>query len=1045
MTNGRRSRDAARHAGSLTGPEGEGGIRAEKGFAFQARYAACKIPVWLLETGFDGLLYEGTGDIDLRYQQDRSSFRVHIQTKNHEIAPAEFKEIVERFRSWDRGMPEVYRYFTLVCPSLSAKMEAIEAGLGRLRNVEGFYEDRPDALTPTKNEVDERLRGIGLTHDEVDFVHSKVYFEIGYADLHDDEVAQDMFVVRLIKHPEYVGMTQESAKAAYAEILRVINGNLGCELKGAKLEQILRASLVWRTSVFGRIVEKVAVHLPLYLGSCILVWILASALSPQLYRDVTFWVCFPPVFAITLFWAWRGIVSGEPINPAQKTHSVKAEQVVRRAARVQQRKQTVRNTLSIQPSSGVPVIAVASGKGGVGKTLIATSLAHAAVSGGRRVLILDLDFFNRGLTGLFAQIQLQGNVIDPPAFLSGFADSGQWLLANPEPKLGDKLWTVVFPALPIEAIEGVGIVRLQKLCEELQEFMTTAAGLCRADLVILDCHGGPDPLSFAACAIAEHAIMVSEPDEVALYGLLNFIRLYESQTTAIADRFRLIYNKVPRGLTVASLRAAYSGSTKDAQPDVRRPSRSTLSAWFLGSELLMAIPYDETLIIPREGAFLPTLLYPWSPLAQKARTVLASFVAIQPNVVARVAGRRGLWPSLINSVWNTVQLSRRSFLGLNPLILDIAWWMRVAIALLMSYAVAGGVQKALTPERYKMGLESHRLIAIHLCDHHHWDQRPWFASDNWKATWSEMQAFATGRHTEPVDSRISQRVKDKVTLDGISERRARLEVEYDESNGFLDLLAQERSNGAVNDPQAIDDLKETLDVPNPLEILGRPSELHNDNSGPSYGYEQDKDKELLIFLQALRNAQNWEPNDPKYFQSWQDAVKVLRLVSIRRLKLLDALDYICLLHNALIGVFATCILCLGVWNVHRVTQRKAATALVRERYFGAVTWLAIAPVACVALLGLLRSLWEEMVLQKANDMVGYRLPSGDAIKLWLLLGTIVLVFVHTVYRMVAAAIEGHARREIFMRVALGFGAVGLLWATWRFDLRIIPQLIGSPP
>ena len=44
----RRSRKASR-SGSLLSPEATGGITAGKGFDFQTRYAACQLPVWLLQ------------------------------------------------------------------------------------------------------------------------------------------------------------------------------------------------------------------------------------------------------------------------------------------------------------------------------------------------------------------------------------------------------------------------------------------------------------------------------------------------------------------------------------------------------------------------------------------------------------------------------------------------------------------------------------------------------------------------------------------------------------------------------------------------------------------------------------------------------------------------------------------------------------------------------------------------------------------------------------------------------------------------------------
>ena len=742
-------------------------------------------------------------------------------------------------------------------------------------------------------------------------------------------------------------------------------------------------------------------------------------------------------------------MKGDPKSQNEEAHRDKVRGAIRSAAggRAKTKKASAPQIMQYVPLATPIVIAVASGKGGVGKTLIATALAEAAANFGRRVLILDLDFFNRGLTGLFSREECRGKEVKIPAFLSAFADAGQWLLTTPEPLLGETLWTVVFPALPIQAIEAAASVPGQQLCDDLKDLITHAAGLCRADLVVLDCHGGPDRLSFAACAIAHHALLVSEPDEVALHGLLNFIRLYESQTEVRPNHFRLIYNKVPRGLTVSSLKAAYVAEIESAQTDDPSPDRKSLSAWFSGRELLVAVPNDETLIIPREGAFVPTLLYPWSPLAQRARTILASLAATQPPAVAKAAGRRGLWPSVVSGIWSAIESFRRSFLGLNPLILEVAFWMRVAVAVLFIYAGAASVQKALIPDRYKMHLASFRLVAIRLFDHYQWDQKPWFSTGDRKDDWNEVRAFAKGGHTEEVEQNIAGEVENKVKHERLSMRAARLEAEVLALGNGIGFLTQDNSDeGVINYPQAIANLSETLGVKDPLAWLGRPGEPYNRDRSFTFDYKEGGAfADFHLYYRTRQHARQWKPSSPEYMQAWNDATAAIESVSITRLRLLDAADFICSLHNALIEAFAAGILCLGVLAVHRLSQRKAATAFVRRRYFSAATWLAISPFMCIPLAGQLRPLWEQMELWRENTSRSYYLPTGDAAKAWLLFGTILLVLMHNAYRVVIAALEAHPRREVAFRAALLCLAVGVVWAAWGFGLKIIPQVVGSPP
>ncbi len=68
---------------------------------------------------------------------------------------------------------------------------------------------------------------------------------------------------------------------------------------------------------------------------------------------------------------------------------------------------------AIRPSLATPAhppplgrtVAVASGKGGVGKTWFATTLAHALARRGRRVLLFDADL---GLANIDIQLGLRG-------------------------------------------------------------------------------------------------------------------------------------------------------------------------------------------------------------------------------------------------------------------------------------------------------------------------------------------------------------------------------------------------------------------------------------------------------------------------------------------------------------------------------------------------------------------------------------------------------------------------------------------------------------
>jgi CBASS immunity sensor of nucleotide second messenger signals/Cap4-like dsDNA endonuclease family protein len=221
-----------------------GGIIAGRGFDFQTRYAACQLPIWLKDKCFHQLFYEGTGDVDIRFQQDGRSSRIHLQVKDHEVSVLEFKEVIAHFRTLDAQLPGTYQSFTLVCPSLAAKLRSVESGLARFRNAKPFYDDAAEALAPTKEELDARLRKIGLSDESIDFVHAKLSFDVGHSDLHHDDRATDLFVGRLLSHPSYEAKFRAMVQPAFAELLRAIDANRGSVLERSHVEQILQAAVV---------------------------------------------------------------------------------------------------------------------------------------------------------------------------------------------------------------------------------------------------------------------------------------------------------------------------------------------------------------------------------------------------------------------------------------------------------------------------------------------------------------------------------------------------------------------------------------------------------------------------------------------------------------------------------------------------------------------------------------------------------------------------------------------------------------------------------
>jgi hypothetical protein len=228
--------------GSLLSPAAMGGIIAGKGFDFQTRFAACNVPVWLLKEAFQQLLFEGTGDIDIRYTEAGKTTRIHVQVKDHEVPPGELKSVLKHFSEIDTDHPGVYSCFTLVCPSLTSTLRPIANGLARLRGAAPFFDDRPETLTPTKQELDTLLEKLGLG-DYIDLIHEKVSFELGHGDMHHDDRAINHFISHLLSHPQYADKLRAMVQPAFAEVMRAISAKKGIVLERSEIETLLQVAV----------------------------------------------------------------------------------------------------------------------------------------------------------------------------------------------------------------------------------------------------------------------------------------------------------------------------------------------------------------------------------------------------------------------------------------------------------------------------------------------------------------------------------------------------------------------------------------------------------------------------------------------------------------------------------------------------------------------------------------------------------------------------------------------------------------------------------
>jgi cellulose biosynthesis protein BcsQ len=308
------------------------------------------------------------------------------------------------------------------------------------------------------------------------------------------------------------------------------------------------------------------------------------------------------------------------------------------------------------------IISIVSGKGGVGKTMLSVAIANE-LSRSKRTLLIDLDFFNRGLTGLFASLKHGSHQteIAPPKFLE--SDNGdKWSVSE----VSKNLLMVYYGDFDKSQCDLLEMKDIKSLSMELLSYVQYLAQVCNCDFVVLDCHGGPDNTSFAACLIATRAVLVSEPDRITLHGTLNFLRTMRREAPSGAVDVRLIFNKVVPAFTSLFLFSFYD---------------KFLRSEFGERDLLAIYPLEVYLTKAFEKMPFLTTAYPQSQLASKTRLVLCELFASDADVA--------LPPQIANLGPITVFLSKY-YMGRWPGILNLDFSLKaIAIYAIVVFGIPG--------------------------------------------------------------------------------------------------------------------------------------------------------------------------------------------------------------------------------------------------------------------------------------------------------------------------------------------------------------------
>jgi len=166
-----------------------------------------------------------------------------------------------------------------------------------------------------------------------------------------------------------------------------------------------------------------------------------------------------------------------------------------------------------RPVQRARVLAITSGKGGVGKTMLSANLAAALARQGQRVLVLDADL---GLANLDVVLNLHPKITLHDVF-TGKARLEEAVLAAPGG----------FSVL----LAGSGLVEYSRLTPEVREqLMTIIATLApRYDRILLDTGAGISEVVLYAISLADDVLVVATPEPTSMTDAYATIKVLATQ------------------------------------------------------------------------------------------------------------------------------------------------------------------------------------------------------------------------------------------------------------------------------------------------------------------------------------------------------------------------------------------------------------------------------------------------------------------------------------------------------------------------------------
>jgi septum site-determining protein MinD len=187
------------------------------------------------------------------------------------------------------------------------------------------------------------------------------------------------------------------------------------------------------------------------------------------------------------------------------------------------------------------VISIVSGKGGSGKSLLTAVLGRALAREGKKVLLVDMDIFVRGLTVLlfgFARPDREGGQITVSDLLGVFSEGSE---ERPPVATNKKNYMIqrFFECDLLPAVDNIAApldyddrnLGNESFASNCVENLVNSVNE-DYDYIVLDNRAGMDSLIAASCRSAKIVIAVAEDDAVGRQTNVNLIRFLQTRRYA---------------------------------------------------------------------------------------------------------------------------------------------------------------------------------------------------------------------------------------------------------------------------------------------------------------------------------------------------------------------------------------------------------------------------------------------------------------------------------------------------------------------------------